>query len=127
MPEMTLSDCAAKLWDAGCRVEWEEAWKTPIKYRLVPSDLPKAKYQWRVDHKFVTIDPTSWLFHEYRTTHEAAVLLLWQAWTECLQNGVLFHFDGPASCWIEGDSDRTYDSKHAAIVAAYLRMKGVAQ
>jgi len=124
MPEMTIADCAEPLWDAGCRVKWEV---DRYRYRLW-LDAP--------DGFAVQIKTANWLSCGSRTTHEAAVLLLWQALSELEE-----HFNAGLciACeqgiwhvtWLDPLSGvwetlvNNQSSKHAAIVAAYLAMKGV--
>jgi len=134
MPEMTIADCAVPLWDAGCRYRLDITKNLSDSLRHIPfSGIPKGYgTYWYIDRTLKGEDMRS----SDRTFHEAAVLLLHQAEVELAPYGYFrpvlrgeqwkwffVNFD-----YVEVQIDiscQEFDSKHTAIVAAYLAMKGV--
>ena len=126
MSDTTIASCAAPLWDAGCRVEWKEG-SDEFRLSRYSDGLFDGKFTREVYDATV-----GWYLPigGIRTTHEAAVLLLHQAEVELdaatirvVPTGTPAHTEWTWHGYND-ESHGPYAIKHAAVTAAYLRMKG---
>ena len=139
MSDMTIADCAAPLWDAGCRVEWDSENK-PHPLLCYLSYSPKAcgwgldivEHPYGDDERFDASE-----LHDHLPARVAAVLLLSQAEMEIAEQCDNYCLSAPSDeckqdkweieMFVRARNDFCVveaATKHEVKVAAYLAMKG---